>query len=100
MQHHWSIVCSKTLVHQPVLTRLLYAVKVITNNSLLIVLISSGAQGDSCTDGSIRLVNGSLNQEGRVEICVNNIWGSVCDSGWDKSDALVICKQLGMSVSG
>ena len=30
-----------------------------------------------------------------MEVCVNEVWGSVCDSGWDRTDAHIICQQLG-----
>ena len=53
-----------------------------------------------CTEGSIRIANGSILNEGRVEVCVNGVWGSVCDDGWDKTDAYVICQQLGFSELG
>ena len=49
----------------------------------------------TCVDGEARLVNGSTAAEGRVEICYAGIWGSVCDRGWDDSDAAIICIQLG-----
>ena len=49
----------------------------------------------SCTDGKIRLRNGYLSGEGRVEICINNAWGTVCDDGWDDADASVVCRELG-----
>ena len=49
----------------------------------------------SCTDGAVRLRNGYLTGEGRVEICINNAWGTVCDDGWDDADASVVCRDLG-----
>ena len=55
---------------------------------------------NNCIDGQARLVNGSIAQTGRVEVCVDGVWGSVCDVGWTKSDAFVVCKQLGYVNSG
>ena len=37
---------------------------------------------------------------GRVEICIHNVWGSVCDDGWSIADANVACGQLGYFPSG
>lgn len=52
--------------------------------------------GDTCSDGAVRLVGGSDAKEGRVEVCFNNTWSSVCSEGWDSNDAAVVCRQLGL----
>jgi len=54
----------------------------------------------TCTYGDIRLQDGQTPLEGRVEICVNNQWGTVCDDFWDTTDANVACRQLGFSPTG
>ena len=50
-----------------------------------------------CDDGALRLIGGSSYLEGRVEICYNEAWGTICDNQFDNVDASVICRQLGFS---
>ena len=52
------------------------------------------------SDGEFRLANFSnvLSPDGssgvisgRVEVCYNGTYGSVCDNGWDEPEARVLC---------
>ncbi|XP_061178330.1 deleted in malignant brain tumors 1 protein-like [Saccostrea echinata] len=43
----------------------------------------------------VRLVNGRLETEGRIELLHDGKWGTVCDDDFDNLDGDVICKMLG-----
>jgi len=55
---------------------------------------------DDCEDGEVRLQDGTASSNGRVEVCQNGIWGSVCSSQWDDTDASVVCRELGYDPKG
>ena len=46
-------------------------------------------------DGKLRLVDGQVPHEGRLEIFHDGEWGTICDDYWSKVEADLACKLLG-----
>ena len=65
-----------------------------------IIIVNIVTVCTAAEQGNIRLANGSTPYEGRVEICYNGQWGTVCDDFWGGFDAAVACRQLGFSPWG
>ena len=70
------------------------AVTVAIGSILMFVLYHTDT---SCTNNSVRLSGPS---EGRVDVCLEGSWASVCHSNWNYLDAFVVCRQLGLPATG
>ena len=67
---------------------------------LSIVIISwSPVIERECNDTEVQLVGSQSPYDGRLEICIDGLWRTVCDDNWDKRDAAVVCRQLGYNGS-
>ena len=54
--------------------------------------------GSPCPNGAVRLAGGRFSSEGRVEVCLGGVWGTVCHDqrrSWSVHSAEVVCGQLG-----
>ena len=69
----------------------------ITNIYIYIYIPSTSA---NCESGSIRLVDGATNAEGRLEVCLGSVWSSVNGRGWTNTESRVACTQLGYTDIG
>ena len=54
----------------------------------------------ACRSGDLRLQGSTVRGSGRVEVCINNVWGTICDNSWSSTDTRVVCNQLGFSKYG
>ena len=52
---------------------------------------------EDCETGEVRLsdlVDSASSRQGRLEVCINKAWGTVCDSGFGQEDAETACSKL------
>ena len=53
-----------------------------------------------CREGDIRLAVSGYSGTGRLEVCVNSTWGTICSNSWESTAASVSCRELGHSPYG
>ncbi|XP_070560709.1 scavenger receptor cysteine-rich domain-containing protein DMBT1-like isoform X2 [Ptychodera flava] len=68
-----------------------------TNNCQHSEDVGVACQASPSVGANIRLVGGSSQYEGRVEVLYSNQWGTVCDDYFEDIDATVVCRELGYS---
>ena len=69
----------------------MHACTPIINDSLLPAL---GTNYSNCSHGDVRLVGSVDGDQGRLEVCVNSAWGTVCSNAFGASDAAVACEAI------
>ena len=70
---------------------IMYAIAILSNNSKNTV---------PCNDRDVRLVVSQYPGIGRIEVCANSSWGTICTNTWDDLDATVACRESGYSPYG
>lgn len=50
-----------------------------------------------CEERDIRLTDDRFSTplEGRVQVCLGGVWGTVCDDDWQEKNNDVVCRQVG-----
>ncbi|XP_052266898.1 uncharacterized protein LOC127868846 isoform X3 [Dreissena polymorpha] len=59
-------------------------------------VVDSCPQAAIVCNSSIRLVNGSSERSGRVEVLHRGMWGTVCADGFNVTEADVVCRKAGI----
>ena len=68
--------------------------------SIITLYVAQVTTTVNCTNGDLRLSGSTTSRQGRVEMCYERQWGTVCDDSWGTNDAKVACRQLGFSSYG
>ena len=73
--------------------------QVVFCRTALIIFLNtlSPAISSPCPNGAVKLTGGD-EYNGRVEMCLGGVWGSVCNNfNWRTTAAQVVCRTLGFN---
>ena len=59
-----------------------------------------GSTYSNCTDGQVKLIGGTTDYEGTVQICLNHAWGTITYYSLNNRVAQTICNSLGYTALG
>ena len=62
-----------------------------------ILLDDDTATIQRCNEGDLRLAGSEMVNEGNLEVCHLDVWGSVCNTEWTEANSNVACKELGFT---
>ena len=65
--------------------------------SIILIIIIINIIIVECSEGEVRLVDGQNEYEGRVEVCRDGEWKTICDRLWSEEEAKVVCRHLNYS---
>ena len=60
----------------------------------------NAVSGFNCTNGEVKLIGGPKENEGTVQVCLNNRFGTICDENFNSVAAGVVCSSLGYPREG
>ena len=69
----------------------MHSMQVLVQVPTLICIIVVDVEASNCTTGEARVVGSDDGEEGRLEVCVNRAWGTVCNDEFTINDAEVAC---------
>ncbi len=66
------------------------------------IRIPTIAMGNCTREGEIRVIgsNTTRSLSGRMELCYESTWRAVCETMWDRAEAMVVCRQFGFPQEG
>ena len=58
-------------------------------------IIVDNRSEEICTDQDLRVQGGKNRREGRLEVCYNQAWGTICNTVYGQHAAKIFCVRLG-----